>query len=89
MCPILNGYGDIVIELKKLQVIRISILNVKNKGKKYCQTCDVSTHHQLTISFFLNSTFNLNALCNSLVNIACCLSGSVVYAGCSMPWARA
>jgi hypothetical protein len=34
MCPILNGYGDIAIEINKLQVIYISILNVKNKGKR-------------------------------------------------------
>jgi hypothetical protein len=34
MCPILNGYGDIDIEINKLKVIYISILNVKNKGKQ-------------------------------------------------------
>jgi len=34
MCPILNGYGDTAIEIKKLQDIHISILNVKNKGKQ-------------------------------------------------------
>jgi hypothetical protein len=34
MCPILNGYGDIAIEINKLQVIHIIILNVKNTVKQ-------------------------------------------------------
>jgi hypothetical protein len=37
MCPALNGYGDISIE-RKIQVIRISILKDKNKGKKLKQS---------------------------------------------------
>jgi hypothetical protein len=34
MCPILNGYEDIAVKVKKLQDSHFSILNVKNKGKQ-------------------------------------------------------
>jgi hypothetical protein len=47
---IVNGYRDIAVEIKKLQVIYITILNVKNKTN-YCQIYNVSTHRQFTVSF--------------------------------------
>jgi hypothetical protein len=34
MCPILYGYGDTAIEIKKIQVIHIRFLNVKSKEKQ-------------------------------------------------------
>jgi hypothetical protein len=44
MCPVLKGYRDIATEIK-IQIIHISILNVKSKGKQISDELVMCQHH--------------------------------------------
>jgi hypothetical protein len=74
MCPIPNGFRGTAISLYSSKIVdkKETLRTVFNAGI-YCSSDKVGTVY-LVYYIFGNSTVNINALCNSCEDMACCSS---------------
>jgi hypothetical protein len=74
MCPIPNGFRDTAISLYSSKIVDMKeILRTVSNTGIYCSSDKVGTVY-LVQYIFENSTVNINALCNSCEDMACCSS---------------
>jgi hypothetical protein len=70
MCHIPNGFRDRAISLYSSKIVdKKEILSTVSNIGVYCSSDKVDT-----VYIFQNSTVNINALCNSCEDMACCSS---------------
>jgi hypothetical protein len=74
MCPIPNGFQDRVISLYSSKTVdkKEILCTVSNTGI-YCSSDKIGTVY-IVKYIFENSTVNMNVLCNSFEDMACCSS---------------
>jgi hypothetical protein len=74
MCPILNGFRDRDISLYSSKIVdKKEILRTVSNTNLYCSSDKADTVY--LVKYILeNSTVNINALCNSSEDMACCSS---------------
>ena len=83
MCPIPNGFRGRAISLYSCKIVDKEILLIVYNIGIYCSSDKFGTFY-LVQYIFENSIFNINALCNSCEDMACCSSECVLtflYAG--------
>jgi hypothetical protein len=74
MCPVPNGFRDGAISLYSSKIVdEKEILRTVSNIGIYCSSDKVGTVY-LVVYIFKNSTVNINALCNSCEEMACCSS---------------
>jgi hypothetical protein len=74
MRPIPNGFRDRVVSLYSSKTVdKKEILRTVSNTDIYCSSDKVGTVY-LVQYIFENSTVNINALCNSCEDMACCSS---------------
>jgi hypothetical protein len=73
MCPIPNSFRDRPISLYRSKIVdKKEILHTVSNTGIYCSSDKVGTVY-LVQYIFGNSAVNINALCNSCEDMACCL----------------
>jgi hypothetical protein len=72
-CPIPNGFRDRAISLYSFKIVDKDILGTVSNIGIYCSSDKVGTVYPLQ-HIFENPTVNINALCNSCEDMACCSS---------------
>jgi hypothetical protein len=72
MCPVPNGFRDRAISMYNFKIVdkKETLRTVSNTGI-YCSSDKVGTVY-LVQYIFENSTVNIDALCNSCEDMACC-----------------
>ena len=73
MCPIPNGFRDGAISLYSCKIVdKKNILRTVSNTGIYCSSDKIGTRCVVQY-IFENSTVNINALCSSCEDMACCL----------------
>jgi hypothetical protein len=75
MCPILNSFRDRAISLYSSKIVdKKELLHTVSNTSIYCSSSDKVCTVHLVYYIFENSTININGLCNSCEDMACCSS---------------
>jgi hypothetical protein len=77
MCPIQDVFLDRAISVYSSNIVHKAILCTISITGIYCSSAKVSTVY-LVQYIFENSTVNVNALCNSREDMACCSSECIL-----------
>jgi len=88
MCPIPNGFRNRAISLYSCKIVDKETLHTVSNVGIYCSKDKVGTFY-LVQYIFKNSTININALCNSCEDMACCSYQCILtflYAGDNIPY---
>jgi hypothetical protein len=74
MCPIPSGFRHRAISLYSSEIVNMKeILRTVSNAGIYCSSDEVGTVYLVQYSYiFANCTANINALCNSCEDMACC-----------------
>jgi hypothetical protein len=77
MCPIANGFRHGLFHCTVAKFVNKEILLIVYNIVIYCSSDKVGTVY-LVQKILENSTVNINALCNSCEDIACCSSECIL-----------